>query len=284
MNQLNTDSSRLNKGNLFSGSGVRHMRACIAAVVIALLLAGNQLTASAYPQIPVRLGGNPPAGIIWVDPSSGGDCSYFHFHASSNSGDGYAAIRIWAGGANGTPLVDSYVSGYPSFYAPIQSTGYAKGAVNFPAQPNGTTLTARVYRALQPTPGSWDGGNFIDTTWQCTYGIYRANLWTDANNGVIHCDHINGFGGLAYSGSGYAAVRIWANSVNSTPLVDSYVPGYPAVYSAIGSDGSFANSSPVYYPAQPPGTTIIVRFYRTLSPTTGSWDGQNFINISGQCS
>src|SRR5579859_2517305 len=150
MNQPNTNSSQLNQSNLLFRRGFRPILASISAAIVALLLlAGNQFTAAAYPQMPVHLGVTAgPGGIAWVNPHTESDCSLFHIHGASYSGGGYAAVRLWMGGANGTPLIDSYVAGYPSLYFPIPNQLNIWDDVNFPAQPNGTTLTLRVYRAL----------------------------------------------------------------------------------------------------------------------------------------
>src|SRR5579859_5076538 len=184
----------------------RRISLCLAAVVIAFLaMAGSQSHVTAKPQASIG-----PFNVSQFD------CNSFYFGGQSTNKSGYAAVRIWVGSTSGTPIVDSYVAGYPSYYTPFDTNpnfnGDFRGGLTFPTQPNGTTLIARVYRALNATPGSWDGGNVIDTTIQCTYGIYQGY-------GTLFCSHF-AFGGRSFPGSGYAAIRIWVNSVGGTTLVD----------------------------------------------------------------
>lgn len=204
------------------------------------------------------------------------DCSSFHFNGFSGDGSGYAGVRIWANNTAGTPLVDSYVAGYPSSYTGILSTNWFPNIpntnVNFAPQPAGTTLVARVYRALNPVPGSWDGQNFVDTTVQCTYGIHMGG-------GTLTCSswQFLGYGAT----NGYAAVRIWLNKRFGTPLVDSYVSGYPSYYTPIKTDGTFQGL--VTFTPQQYGTVLYARLYRALSPVPGSWDSGAISDMSWTC-
>jgi hypothetical protein len=178
-------------------------------------------------------------------------------------------------------VVDSYVPGYPTFYSPIITDSYGNGTsgqVNFPAQPNGTILVARIYRALQATTGSWDQGSYVDTTATCTYGIWQVAAAT------LYCDHVD-FAAQAFPHTGYAALRLWVNNTNGTPLVDSYLPGYPTYYGSINPVfGSVNGYHSVWYPKQAPGTTLVARIYRAPNATTYSYDGQKYIDITQTCS
>jgi hypothetical protein len=257
---------------------IRRSVACFSVVVIVLMiLVGNPGKTIAKPD----LGPTPgPTGISSVLPGFF-DCSSFSIAAANSyTSGGYIAARIWQGSSSGTPVVDSYVSGYPAFYLPIITDSHGSGnsgQVNFTAQANGTVLVARLYRALQPTAGSWDGGAYVDTTTTCTYGIWQAGA-------TLWCDHLD-FYAQAFPHSGYAAVRLWVNNTNGTPLVDSYVPGYPTYYDSINPPTGSANGfHSVWYPKLAPGTTLVARIYRAPNATTYSYDGQKYIDITQQCS
>lgn len=267
---VNVQSVRIIKesaGKSMLSKSIGRIRVCLSVVAIAfLLLAGSQFIATA----------NPSLGIydLYVDQF---DCSNFHFKAYGNPGSGYAAVRIWLNNQSNTYLVDSFTSGYPSFYTPIYSisgpiVGFTNEAtVSFPAQPAGTSLTARVYRAPNALPGSWDGQSYRDKTITCTYGIHAlyASQWA--------CSSFY-FNGQGSPGSGYAAVRIWVGKVFGTPLVDSYTSGYPSFYMPIPLNGDFNGT--VSFPAQPPGTILVARVYRALSAVPGSWDGGDIADTS----
>jgi hypothetical protein len=228
-------------------------------------------------------------GINWVNtnnnPNGQFDCVNFTFLATGTPG-GYAAVRIWVGQAGGTALVDSYTAGYPSSYTPINSAGTANWTtVSFSPQPAGTTLVARVYRALQAAPGSWDGQGYVDTTVQCVSGFHNIGIQFNGAGGL--CSSVS-IGGEAAFTSGYAALRIWlAQARTTTALVDSYTSGYPALYMPM--DGSTGNAVGMYsgfisFAAQPMGTQLHVRLYRALSPVPGSWDSGSTYDTYVSCS
>ena len=244
----------------------------LCALIALVLIVGVQFPATATPSLYVTPG---PQGIVSLEVYTFA-CAHFQFRGMGvQAAGGYAAVQIWA---NGTPIVDSYVGGHPSSYTPINSNGYFIETVSFPLQPNGTTLLARVYRALNPTPGSYDNQHYIDTTITCTYGIDSA--WISP----VYCDHFR-VDGTATLKNGYAAVRVWLNAAYGTPLVDSYISGNPSVFMSIFDTGYGwgGYSGNVYYPAQPVGTTLAIRIYRALSSTSGSWDGGRVMNIVQPC-
>ncbi len=247
-----------------SGQWVRRVRFCLAALVITFLVAAGSQS---------RVSADTGPGIVNLN-SVQFDCANFRFNAASAADTGYAAVRIWLNSPTGTPLVDSYIAGYPGYYATLGSPTYGWGAVSFSPQPIGTKLWARVYRALNAAPGSWDGGPYFETSVTCKNGINP--LWKYE----LTCSTYE-FGGSGYPASGYAAVRIWVNSHFGTPLVDSYISGYPEFYVPIKEDGSF--DATVSFAPQPAGTTLVARIYRALSPAPGSWDGGNFDEKSGPC-
>src|SRR5579859_1455181 len=150
-----------------SGQWFRRVRLTLSVLVITFVLAaGSQFTARA-----------DSPGIVSLN-SVQFDCANFRFNAGSAYGvtSGYAAVRIWINSPTGTPLVDSYVAGYPGYYTLLGSPNNGWGAVNFSTQPIGTKLWARVYRALSPVPSSWDGGPYQETSVICKNGINP--LWS----------------------------------------------------------------------------------------------------------
>src|SRR5579863_1868997 len=97
---------------------VRCLSLCIsAAAIVLVLIASNQFTATAKPQ----LKGSGPGVAYLSFPQF--DCNTLSFNGQSGAMNGYAAVRIWANSTSNTPIVDSYVAGYPSYYAPITGGG-----------------------------------------------------------------------------------------------------------------------------------------------------------------
>ena len=256
-------SARRRQVRQFVSRYIHRLSLCISAVVIACLtIIGGRF--------PVAADNVTGIGYLYGDQL---DCSNFRFQASSSE-SGYGAVRIWVNSPSGTPLVDSFVAGYPAYYVPLGSPNYGSGALTFSTQPIGTKLYARVYRALSPAPSSWDGGNYIDTTVICKNGINPLSTYE------LTCSTYE-FGGSGYPWSGYAAVRIWLTNPSGKPLVDSYVAGYPEFYAPFQADGSFYGM--VSFPPQPSGTALWARVYRALSPQPSSWDGGNYVDLSGPC-
>lgn len=199
------------------------------------------------------------SGIIEVDIAQF-DCATFNFAAVSAVTGGYAAVRLWVNDPTGPVLYDSCSAGYPSYYAnlaPFTAYNPSEGitvnnVVSFSPQPVGTKLYARIYRALNAAPGSWDGGNYIDNTITCTNGVTLQTNW------YFGCSYYF-FNGDAYPYSGFVGVRIWVNKVGGTPIVDSYIAGYPSYFAAINSTGQFNGS--VFFAQQPSGTHLVGRLY-----------------------
>lgn len=257
--------------------------ACIVGSILVIALAvvvPAMLTPS-----PVSASG----GINWVNtnnnPNGQFDCVNFTFLATGTPG-GFAGVRIWVGQAGGTALVDSFTAGYPSSYTPISSVGTAIWTtVSFSPQPAGTTLVARVYRATQATPGSWDGQGYVDTTVQCVSGFHNVGIQFNGSGGL--CNSLT-IGGEAAFKNGYASLRIWlVQAHTTTAIVDSYTSGYPALYMPMdGSAGSVVGMyvGNVSFAAQPVGTQLHVRLYRALSPVPGSWDSGNTYDTYVNCS
>ena len=242
-----------------------------SAVIVLVLLTAGQFIATAQPAALRNNGAGIGSIFAWQ-----ADCSSFGFQGTDADKSGYAAVRIWLNSSSGTPIVDSYVAGYPSYYTPIDTNpnlpGDFSGKVTFPAQQDGTTLVVRVYHALVATPGSYDGGAYIDTTVHCSYGIYGAF-------GTLYCNNFV-FSAGAFPSSGFAGVRISVGSMSGTKLVDSYTSGYPSYFAPISGGGV---NGAVSYPSQPIGTTLVARIYRTSSPIPQSWDGQHYVDITQPC-
>jgi hypothetical protein len=232
--------------------------------ILVLITTGVLFTANAAP--------TPGISLLSVSQF---DCSSFNFSGGVSPFSGFAAVRIWVNSANGTPLVDSFVPGYPSAYFPVQSGNgvILSHIVTFPAQPAGTTLVARVYRALTNTPNSWDQQHYVDTTIKCTYGIHAMSNYVTCSEWAFY--------GVASPGSGYAAVRIWLNKTDGTHIVDSFFNGFPTYYTPISSTGFFQGD--VHFPAQAPGTSLLLRLYRTADPAPGSWDNGDIKEFSTTC-
>ena len=213
---------------------------------------------------PFRARADHPLGIsnVWVNTFN---CSSFQFSFYGNPGSGYAAVRIWKNSAGGTPLVDSYTAGYPSSYTAISGSTYPIGTlyITYPTQPSGTTLVARVYRALIAAPNSWDSQNFVDTQISCHNGITSVKVLSPTCSQFF-------VDGQSSPLNGYAAVRVWLNNTSGTPLVDSYVAGYPSYYFPINGDGQFTGT--VNFGPVPTGTTLVARLYRAPSAVPGSWE------------
>jgi hypothetical protein len=230
--------------------------------IIFLIASGVLLTVNAAP--------TPGISFIHVTQF---DCSNFTFEGGSSPGSGYAAVRIWVNNVGGTPIVDSYVAGHPSAYFPILSNG-AIGSypqtVLFPAHPAGTTLVARVYRALSAAPNSWDQQQYIDTTINCTYGIHVVSNYVTCSQWAFY--------GVASPGSGYVGVRIWNNT---TAIVDSYFSNFPNYYTPISSNGFFQGD--VHFPPQPAGAPLRLRLYRTVNPAPGNWDSGDIKEFTMAC-
>jgi len=250
-------------------SHVRQAGICILVMVVAILtLAGNQFGVLA----------GPPLGVYQLNVWQF-DCAHFRFQAESNPVGGYAAVRIWLNSPSGTPLVDSFSSGYPSYYAPLNpdssnSFGIAQGNVSFPTQSLGARLYARVYRATVAAPGSYDGQAYQDTTSFCQTGVNRLTSYE------VLCSSFQ-FAGSATPGWGFAGVRIWlGNQPSGTPIVDSFVSGYPSYFAPVQSDGTF--SGQVSYASHPLFTQLYTRVYWAPKGGPGSYEGV-FVDITGAC-
>jgi hypothetical protein len=204
------------------------------------------------------------------------DCGVFYFTAQGTPG-GFVGVRIWENSiGGGTPLVDDYTGQGPGlhWYTPIDASGNT-GHPDYLAVPAGTTLIARVYRALTATAGSWDGQNYIDTTVQCVTGLHDVNL------GVVWCDSFS-FTAQDSDTSGeqsvgYAAVRLWSNG---TKIVDSYVAGYPQYYAEMGPGGANGN---ITFAPQPVGSTFEIRIYRSVDTDPGGWDLKPYFDTTTTC-
>jgi len=202
------------------------------------------------------------------------DCATFKFAVTQAVTGGFAAVRIWAGQGS-TPIVDSFMPGFPSSYTSIYTLPI-EGLVNFPVQPAGTKLVARVYRAPLAQTGSWDGGGVVDTTITCANGVPNAPT-------LIRCDQSADLYEALSSGvspnNGFVAVRLWANGV---ALIDSFVAGFPANYYPVSSLGTF-QSFAINFPPQPGGTQMHARLYHALVNQPGSWDSGAFTDTFLTC-
>lgn len=142
--------------------------ACLAAALFGGLLVANQLQ-------PAKADIASLSASLLADPIGSGTCSKISFEGRTDSSSGYAAVRVWYNVAFGPTLMDSFVSGYPSYYTPIfqiaPGFGYwyeASPSMTLPhAVPNGTILVLRVYRSLVAGPNSWDQQSVQDTSLTC---------------------------------------------------------------------------------------------------------------------
>ena len=237
------------------------------ALIIAGLSSAMVVPASASPSTPASA--TIGANIL--------TCSSFTATGTVTPAAGFAAVRVWKNAVGGTPLVDSYVdNGVPSRYAPIQAGGFYNLSVAFAAQPAGTKLVARVYRAPAAAFGSWDNQTYQDVTVTCSPAggtLIRGSTLTCSNFSAV---------GIAAPATGFAAVRVWKNAVGGTPLVDSYVnSGVPTRYAPIQADGTY--NAGISFAAQPAGTKLVGRIYRAPAAAFGSWDGGTFQDITVTC-
>lgn len=104
----------------------------------------------------------PTAGITLTSRSL--SCSGFSATGIGFPASGFAALRIYTNSiGGGTRLIESFENTTaPRVYAQIASNGEFGVSINFPEQPTGTRIVARVYRAPQAQVGSWDGAAFVD--------------------------------------------------------------------------------------------------------------------------
>ncbi len=94
------------------------------------------------------------------------------FTATGTVTTAYVGVRVWnltAGQSEGGPaLIDSYFNvGAPTAYFPAQAGGAFSFTVNFPGQPAGDVILARVYATDTPAFGAWDGGAFPQVQGAC---------------------------------------------------------------------------------------------------------------------
>src|SRR5579859_8059851 len=104
---------------------IRRISLCISAVLVAFVLIANGQ---------FRVSADSSSGVSALIVAQA-DCGSFAFQASSAIVSGYAAVRIWVNNTSGTQLVDSYIAGYPSYYASFGSPNYGAGKVTFTTQP-----------------------------------------------------------------------------------------------------------------------------------------------------
>jgi hypothetical protein len=258
---------------------------CLSIVAFTILVViGSYVPVTATP---LRIAATPSCCILSPTPGGGGtfslsssqfNCNSLTVYGTAAAGDNYAAVRIWQNAIGGPIVVDSFTTGHPSYYMSIGAGGSFEGTVDYPTQPDGITLVARVYGAPSASPNSYNAGHYVDETIQCHYGV----------QGIIaspmYCSSI-GIVGLTSETTGYAAVRLWVGSNTGPTLIDSFDPGYPTYYMTIRSSGASGGefNGAVTFPLQPAGTTLYLRVYRALSPVPGSYDYGQVINTSQRC-
>jgi len=185
-------------------------------------------------------------------------CSTFEFDAAGYPYFGYAGLRIWINNPNGTALIDSYATYSSDAYVAIPASGAFSGTVSFAAQPSGTTLYARLYRALQAAPGSWDGGSYTDYSQQCQLypqnvpdkiGVYRPSAsvflfrdnlttgWPDYTTGFGNANSLPVVGD--WNGDGIDTAGSFDSTNGSFSLTDITSPNPPPTYSVfvLGNPG-----------------------------------------------
>lgn len=97
------------------------------------------------------------------------------FSASGTVTTTFVAVRVWnlsKGQSEGGPaLIDSYFNvGAPTAYFAAGPGGAFSFTVNFPDQPTGDVIVARIYATNTAAFGAWDHGTFPQVRVSCSQG------------------------------------------------------------------------------------------------------------------